>query len=492
MNHRLLAFAFLLGSFVSLALPGRAAIAWQDFTYSYTSDDRQKIPVRGQSAMLSVPEDHAHPEGAKLELFLMRLPATTNNPGPPIIYLHGGPGGASLEHLELAEFRVLFDTLRAQGDVILLDQRGCGKSLPSLVPTGLPRLSTDTLVSRDSFLSYLVKVSTLMRDRVVKSGHDPRRFTITQSAGDLESLRLALGIGKIHLLAHSFGTQLAQAFVRAHPEAVARLVLVGSRGMDTSRKLPAEPDAFLPQIAALAKVDPTVGAKFPDLLGTLQRVLAKVDRAPVDVPIEDEKKRVTTYRVGGYALRFILAKFYLNDPDNYRFLPKFLDEIDDGRRPWSLTFNVLQLIRSPISFTWFTTDAASGATPARLALIRTQATTALLGDAMNFPFPDINQVWGMADLGDTFRAPVKSDVPALFVAGTLDGITPVAQTREIMAGFSNSRLLIVENGGHNSQLRPPEVAAGIAAFFAGQNPLETARLPLFTFRPLIVAEQKKD
>ncbi len=481
--------ALFLGAFLNLALSAHAALTWQDFTYSFTNANKQKVPVPGQSAKLTVPEDHAKPDGAKLELFLMRLPATTKTPGAPIVYLHGGPGGASLEHFESPEFRVLFDALRTQGDVILLDQRGCGKSTPSLAPVGVPNIGPDSLATRDSMLGYFEHASTLVRDRLVKSGHNPRNFNITQSAEDIESLRVALGVAKISVLGHSYGTQLAQAFVRAHPDSVERLVLAGSRGMDTSRKLPLEADEFLPRLAELAKADKTVGATFPDLMATLRRVLAKADAGPIEVPIEDEKKNVTTYKVGGYALRFLVAKFYLKDPDSSRYLPKFLDEIDTGRRPWSLTFNVLQMLRSPISFAWFTTDAASGVTPARAELIKAQVPTALLGDALNFPFPEINKVWGMVDLGDDFRAPVQSAVPTLFVAGTLDGITPVAQTREIMKGFANSRLLVVENGGHNTQFNGDGVAAALARFLGGQTPPEAVKMPPMEFMPLIAGKK---
>ena len=480
----------LLLTLLSLAAGHAAPLTWQEFTYNYTDANRQKVPVPGQSAKLLVPEDHAKPDGPQLELFLMRLPATTATPGAPIIYLHGGPGGSSLEHLALPEFRALFTTLRMQADVILVDQRGCGKSTPSLLPAGAPKIGPDSLVTRESMLAYFTGVSTYVRDRLVKSGHNPRNFTITQSAEDIESLRLALGVPQLDLLGHSFGTQLAQTYLRAHPAAVAHAVLAGSRGMDTSRKLPLEADEFLPRIAALAKADAVVGAQFPDLMATLRRVLAQADAAPIAVPIEDEKKNVTTYRVGGYALRFIIAKFYLNDPDNICYLPKLLDEIDQGRRPWSLTFNVLQFLRSPVSLAWFTTDAASGVTPARAELIRAQSAVSLLGGAMNFPFPEINQTWQMADLGDDFRAPVHSAVPTLFVSGTLDGITPLAQTREILRGFTHGRLLLVENGGHNSAFLGEGVPAAIAGFYAGRTPPETAVVPLFQFRPLIAKEQK--
>ena len=468
----------------SSLLLSAAPLAWQEFSYSYTDANRQKVPVPGRSARLTVPEDYGKPAGARVELAVFCLPATTATPGAPIVYLHGGPGGSSLEHLESPDFRALFDALRAQGDVIMFDQRGCGKSTPSFLPVKAPRVQTQTLASREAFLDYLSGISTEMRDRLVQAGHDPQQYNIPNSAEDLESLRQALGVDKINVLGHSYGTQLAQAYARVHPQSVERMVLAGSRGMDTSRKLPAEADEFLVRIAELAPADPAVGAKFPDLLATLDRVLARLDREPAAVELEGADGKFTL-RVGGYVLRFIIAKFYLKDPDSFKYLPKLLDELDTGRRPWSLIFNLGQIIRGGVSFVWFTTDAASGVTPARAQLIARQAGTARLRDAMNFPFPDINRVWGMADLGDAFRAPVETAVPTLFVAGTLDGITPVAQTREIMKGFSASRLLVVENGGHDSQFRGAGVAVAIAGFYAGQTPPEKIALPRVEFMPLI-------
>jgi len=89
-----------------------------------------------------------------------------------------------------------------------------------------------------------------------------------------------------------------------------------------------------------------------------------------------------------------------------------------------------------VSYVWFTTDAASGVTAARAEVISSQTLTATLEDAMNFHFPEINRIWAVPDAGDVFRAPVAPSTPTLFVVGTLDGITPLPQTREIMQRFS--------------------------------------------------------
>lgn len=466
-------------------VPAAAApLAWQPYTY--TAQDRERTKVAGEQARLVVPEDPAQPGGAAVDLAVYRLKSTATNPGVPIVYLHGGPGGASVEHLEAPEFRALFAALQTQADVVMFDQRGCGKSLPSLLPVGAPRVQTDTLATREAFLGYLADLSTTLRERLRQAGHDPANFTVPQSVADLEALRVALGAEKVSLFGHSFGTQLAQAYVRAHPARVDRLVLAGSRGMDTARKLPAQTDAFLARIAELARADATVGANFPDLLATLDRVLAKLDRQPVAVDLEGGDGKKFTLRVGGYALRFVIAKFYLNDPDNFRYLPKFLDELDTGRRPWSLVFNLGQIMRGGVSFVWFTTDAASGVSAARAQLIAEQAPAARLREAMNFPFPEINRVWKVADLGDAFRAPVETDVPALFVAGSLDGITPVAQTREVMQGFSGARLLVVEHAGHTSMFRGRGVPEAMATFFRGQSEIpELSAIEPVKFMPLV-------
>jgi pimeloyl-ACP methyl ester carboxylesterase len=64
----------------------------------------------------------------------------------------------------------------------------------------------------------------------------------------------------------------------------------------------------------------------------------------------------------------------------------------------------------------------------------------------------------LAELGsafpNAFRAPIISDVPVLFVAGDLDGRTPISNAVEVAAGFSNGQVMIVENAGHNNLPRP--------------------------------------
>ena len=100
--------------------------------------------------------------------------------GPPLVLLHGGPG-TSHEYflpylLPLARHRRL----------VLIDERGSGRS---------------------------------------QQLEDRTQYTLVSMANDIEAVRLALDLGKIDLLGHSFGGILAQAVAVHHPAGIRRLIL---------------------------------------------------------------------------------------------------------------------------------------------------------------------------------------------------------------------------------------------------------------------------
>lgn len=112
-----------------------------------------------------------------------------NRDGEPVMFLHGGPGGACAP--VMARF---FDPDRYR--VILFDQRGCGKSEPNVASAGaavaLQRNTTDLLIA------------------------------------DIEKLRGHLGIaGPMHVFGGSWGSTLSMAYAIAHPGNCASLVLRG-------------------------------------------------------------------------------------------------------------------------------------------------------------------------------------------------------------------------------------------------------------------------
>src|SRR5688572_10947917 len=115
-----------LAAAAGLALPSpapAAAIAWQPHAHKLRSGES----VEAQIGSISVPLRRDRPGGATMSLKFVRLPATRPTAAPPIVYLAGGPGGSGVEAAR-GERWPLFDALRREGDVILLEQRGVGLS----------------------------------------------------------------------------------------------------------------------------------------------------------------------------------------------------------------------------------------------------------------------------------------------------------------------------------------------------------------------------
>src|SRR5262249_29181907 len=77
---------------------------------------------------------------------------------------------------------------------------------------------------------------------------------------------------------------------------------------------------------------------------------------------------------------------------------------------------------------------------------------------------------GIAQLGDDFRAPVRSDIPVLFISGSLDLNTPPANSEEVAAGFRNATKLLIEGVAHSDPLflSSPEILKRMLAFLVGE------------------------
>jgi proline iminopeptidase len=112
-----------------------------------------------------------------------------NPDGEPVMFVHGGPGGATKP--ALARF---FDPERYR--IVLFDQRGCGLSLPS---------------------ASAVDAGPALRDN-----------TTAHLIGDMLALREHLGIAeKMHVFGGSWGSTLSLAYAIAHPDTVRTLIVRG-------------------------------------------------------------------------------------------------------------------------------------------------------------------------------------------------------------------------------------------------------------------------
>lgn len=442
--------------------------------YVFENDKKEKVDA--EFGTLLVPENRSNPQSNLIELAFVRFKSTAKNPGAPIVYLAGGPGGSGIFTAKGSRFP-LFMALREVADVIAFDQRGTGYSKPNLGCFDRLALPLDVAPTREAAIKQLQENSR----RCASYWRDIQRVDLTgyntnESADDLEDLRKALGVNQISLWSISYGTHLSFAALRRHPQSIQRAILAGTEGPDHTYKLPSNIQKHLEDLAAVIKADPEVGKEIPDFLGLMKSVFDHLDAQPETVEITDPQTKLKVrVIVNKFVMQYIVAN-NIGTTVTARFPALFYraskGDFTNPAQVW------LSQSRSEIgSAMSYMMDCASGWTAARRERIAREAKGTLLEDVFNFPFPDVCTEWQAPDLGDAFRAPLRSDVPVLFISGTLDARTPVSNAEEYRTGFPNSTHIIIEGAVHSDPLflSSPKIKEGMIEFLRAQ-PVTTTKI----------------
>jgi pimeloyl-ACP methyl ester carboxylesterase len=452
----------------------------------YVFENSRKEKVDAELGVLLVPENRQNPRSNLIELAFVRFKSTAKNPGSPIVYLAGGPGGSGSGTATGSRFP-LFMAMREIGDVIAFDQRGTGMSKPNLTCYGNLDFPLDVAPTREELIRATQERSrdcaTYWRDlqRVDLAG-----YNTNESADDLEDLRKALGVKQISLWAISYGTHLGLTTIRRHPQSIERAILAGIEGPDHTLKLPSNIQKHLADLDRVIKADSALNQEIPDFLGLMKTVLDHLEKEPVTVEVTDpQTKQKVKVVVNKFVMQYLTASnigttvtssfpavYYAASKGDYSLAAAaWLDATSGG-------------IGSAMSFMM---DCFSGATADRRRRIQSEAKDTLLEDAANMVFPDVCEAWGNPDLGDAFRSPVKSSVHTLFISSTLDARTPISNAEEYRAGFSNSSHLIIEGAVHSDPLflSSPKIKDVMLEFMKGV-PLSTTSIKLapMKFTPL--------
>ena len=432
--------------------------------------------VQAERGTFDVSENRNDPNARKITLAFVRFPSTSPNPGPPIIYLAGGPGGSGIQTARGARFP-LFMALREVADVIAFDQRGTGlsRTMPPCQVENAP--GPDVPLTRNSIVAFYRTEISRCFDKWESSGVDIDGYTTLQNAHDIDDLRRALGVAKINLWGISYGSHLGLTTLKYHPNSVDRAVLAGIEGLDETVKLPSESDAYFARVQAVIDADPAAKAAYPDLAAMMRRVHAQLNATPARATFTPAgKTEPVTITFDAFGVQ-LLASGSIGDPSAVRRLPLLYAALDSGDATQAGRLLYSQFLAQPPGFSGMpeAMDLASGISPLRLARLEKEFANSLLGDTLNFPMPHVAGIRPQLDLGDDFRAPFKSDVPTLFISGTLDGRTYPAEAAVTAAGFASGQRLIVENGGHNIYEADPRIGEAVLAWFRNQPVPETIR-----------------
>ncbi len=447
----------------------RGSLTVTPIRFGTKNDAPELVEVDAELGRLEVPERHAQPDGPKIAVRYVRLPAKEGANGAPIVYLSGGPGGSGVWSASGDRFP-LFDRLRDFGDVIAYDQRGTWGTEPYLVCPGSWDYPLDrpmgVEVASDAVRPYLEECYEHWSETV-----DLSAFNTLESAGDLEALRVALGAEQLTLWGISYGTHLGLAYLREYPDRVHRAILAGVEGPDDTYKLPERVDAAFLRVVERIEADSEARASVPDFLDRYRELLSRLTESPVSIDVEDpESGELMAVVVGPEELRAAANNFLGEREDIQELLAAAAPVL--GGDLTAIAEGALESRRgNRRSAMALSMDCASGVSEERRALIQEQTPGSLLGNRSWSLWASCPH-WPVADLGDDFREPVVSDVPVLFVSGSLDGKTPVENGLDALGGFANGRHLVVDGGSHDDDLLvvSPEILEAIVAFLDGREP----------------------
>jgi pimeloyl-ACP methyl ester carboxylesterase len=425
--------------------------------------------VEAELGRLAVLENRSNPRGRLIELAFVRFRSTAAEPGPPVVYLAGGPGGSGIATARGPRFH-LFMAMREAGDVIALDQRGVGLSKPCLECPQALDYPLDRPGDREAMLALYRERSRACARFWTDQGVELSAYNTNESADDIEALRQALGVETISLWSTSYGTHLALAVIRRHEGSVHRAILAGAEGPDHTLKLPSVVRRQFEAIAQVYKTDPKAGEVVPDLLGLIEALCARLEEQPATVEVTDSP---TGQRVPVTVGSFDLQLFAASIPGRIHAIQRFPAAAEAMSRGdfTALAEFALEYRRAPLApaMSWMM-DCASGASDERRAQFEREEKKFPLGGLSDFPYPYVCDAWGSPNLGEAFRAPIQSTVPVLFISGALDGRTPTTNVEEIRGGFPNSAHVVIENTAHGDHLllSSPETGELMVRFMKGE------------------------
>ena len=179
---------------------------------------------------MTVPENHSKEQSARNISFPVVQLGPFSHEHMAIILGGGGPGGSvyiensqSIRYWEMFRKKIL-----GNHGLIIIDQRGAGKSLPSLACSNLEKATTISLrknLSEAEDLSQYIRILRKCHQSLSENGNDLSAYNTAASVSDVENLRVAMDVKKWDLIGFSYGTRLGFEYIKKYPFSVRSAVM---------------------------------------------------------------------------------------------------------------------------------------------------------------------------------------------------------------------------------------------------------------------------
>jgi pimeloyl-ACP methyl ester carboxylesterase len=375
------------------------------------------------------------------------------NTEQPLLYLHGGPGIATLGNLPNYLTSATWKLLREKHDLIFFDYRGTGFSEPGLCMDMEDSLSAFSKKhpSSKEIEEYEISLYKKCRESLHREGTNLATFTSFQSAADAEEIRKALQIKEWSIYGVSHGTTVALNLMGSFSKAIKNVILDSPYPPNSPW-----PDFIRPfevSFQVLEKniwEDSVAVSTFPFLRRDFVNAVNRLNANPAVLSYE-ENNIVTEYAYTGNDFAWSIWDALLK-PRAIPYVPLAIHEVGNGND------SILQQ--------WSTAFSTSGSygkfsEPQSNAILCYECRPQREKDSdqsLILRYPDfasfavyetkLCNVW-RPEIPDkkTFE-PVVSDVPVLILCGEYDPVCPPVMGELTAKTLSNSTLIVVPSASH--------------------------------------------
>lgn len=400
------------------------------------------IEIDAECASLERLENPEDSGGKTIQLAVVKLASRSQEPANDAFTLiQGGPGGSSVDLL--ISFSRALEQIRQKRDILVVDQRGTGRSnllncpepdinQPATEPGQIKKLSRECLQGLDS---------------------DLRFYTTSVAVQDLDAVREAAGYPQLSIYGVSYGTRVAQHYLRKFPDKTRAVILDGVAhvGLNLAGgEIARRSQAAFESMAERCANDDSCQQKFGDIVAKFGELKTRLTAEPVMVSVphpvngEPTEKRLSQHDLFG------VIRLMAYSTESNALLPLIISEAH------AKNYHPLAAQTLMVGAEFFKTYAVAmnNAVVCAEDAPYVQSDDVLnlentyFGSQMVEAMRATCEVFPRGVMDDDFLEPFQSDVPALILSGETDPITPPENGDKAAAMLSNSKHLVVPGHGH--------------------------------------------